>query len=268
MKQATKANVAVQNPDHYAGSEFAEPIDNIFGVGFGLGNAYKYIARLGLKGGDNTPTRDAKAAMWYITDTLVHLLSEDEGAYIPTLEMHSAFNASNYIKDVFAKIDERQKDRLRCADAGIKNIALSMIALVLEKERSMRFAGISERDYMDHVLDILIASYVNMIYANSIIASEVELEQFSVGKKPKRSPMYVFQKSNFEEWPVNMRELYKGTKENPLDANDPIYDIIEQQFALFDKHNITRSVGNANWLTNAEYEAEIAAADSDNEDDF
>ena len=66
-------NIAVKNdnihPDHYKLNNNLEVIDFIealgLGAGFELGNAIKYIARVGKKNGENEATTIDKA-IWYL----------------------------------------------------------------------------------------------------------------------------------------------------------------------------------------------------------
>jgi len=57
----------INHPGHYTYSEI-EPIDVIeaWGLGFHAGNALKYLARAGHKGGPGTEVRDIKKAIWYL----------------------------------------------------------------------------------------------------------------------------------------------------------------------------------------------------------
>ena len=238
----TKANVEVTNPAHYVEQIYAEPLDNIYGVGFGFGIAYKHLARLGLKGGDNTPTRDAKASIWYIMDTLVRILTEEDGDFVPTLAMHSEFSVNSYVKDVHFFLERNAAaGRLAFAEVGPKNVTLAMLTRILNKERAMRFSGISERDYCDHVLDVLAAAYIAIAYAVAITAYESS-------PRTKLGARVTLHKSDHWIFAINLRELYKGTKENRLEPSDPVYDLIEQQFTMFDRAGLISQFESVDWL--------------------
>ena len=74
----------VNNPAHYGGkSNFYEAIKVIsaWDVGFTLGNAVKYIARMGKKEGASA-IDDCQKAIWYLNYHLEHELQGDSQAYL------------------------------------------------------------------------------------------------------------------------------------------------------------------------------------------
>lgn len=60
---------AVNHPTHYqtadGGKEVIEVIEEL-GLGFHLGNALKYLARSGRKGGSEQEIEDMRKARWYV----------------------------------------------------------------------------------------------------------------------------------------------------------------------------------------------------------
>jgi hypothetical protein len=56
----------VNSPSHYTAYKGLEVIDLTEQMSFNRGNAVKYIARAGLKGGPETELEDLKKARWYI----------------------------------------------------------------------------------------------------------------------------------------------------------------------------------------------------------
>src|ERR1700740_287535 len=79
-------SVGITNPHNYAKAGLIETIDTFRSVAANISCAQRYLSRLGDKGGDNTETRDAKAAIWYTLDLMALLLTEDDGAFVPTIK--------------------------------------------------------------------------------------------------------------------------------------------------------------------------------------
>lgn len=63
---------AINHPPHYGGDTPYEAIKVIkaWGLGFSLGNAVKYIARAGKKGGEAQRLEDLRKALWYLEDEI------------------------------------------------------------------------------------------------------------------------------------------------------------------------------------------------------
>lgn len=68
---------AVNHPAHYQSATGLEAIDVIdaFGLGFCLGNTFKYIARAGKKGGASE-LEDLRKARWYLDHHIARLEKE------------------------------------------------------------------------------------------------------------------------------------------------------------------------------------------------
>lgn len=63
----------VNHPSHYTGYKGLEIIDLTEQMNFNKGNAVKYVARAGLKGGPEKEIEDLKKAQWYISREIERL---------------------------------------------------------------------------------------------------------------------------------------------------------------------------------------------------
>ncbi|WP_395759503.1 DUF3310 domain-containing protein [Streptomyces althioticus] len=68
LKVDTRPSDAVSHPSHYADgwSNGAEVIDITENLNFNRGNACKYLARAGKKGGPEKELEDLRKALWYV----------------------------------------------------------------------------------------------------------------------------------------------------------------------------------------------------------
>lgn len=163
------ANVGVTNPAHYADNEgIIEPIDRIANVCFNFGNAYKYQARLGLKGGNNTEDRDAKATIWYAADLVHRFMAEEDGEYRPTTEDIAEFDVREFITrvGVFA---ESVESALKLSYAGYndmqKRFVLAAQDMLIQKANNAIKIGMSDRQYREFVLESIVVSNYTANYA-------------------------------------------------------------------------------------------------------
>jgi len=159
--------VEVTNPHHYAGDDnVIEPIDRIGNVPFSFGSAFKYLKRLGLKGGENTESRDAAAAIWYCLDLMHRLLDEDGNAYIPTPEEYEAFDLTEYYKDV-AQHDWAVARELGLVFAGCprKITALASMDRLIQQSQAAVKIGMAEWQYREFVFHSLMAGWYVIRYA-------------------------------------------------------------------------------------------------------
>ena len=74
----TESDDPVNHPSHYTAYNGLEIIDLTEQMNFNRGNAVKYIARAGLKGGPEKELEDLKKAQWYISREISRLEAEDE----------------------------------------------------------------------------------------------------------------------------------------------------------------------------------------------
>jgi hypothetical protein len=185
VQRQTVASVEVTNPKHYNQGNFIEPIDPIRGVGFNLGSAYKYIARLGLKGGDNTEQRDAKAAIWYSLDLMAYLMDDEDN--VPSFQALSEVNLADYYKQLFdfAKTRECDLGDLEyCADYQ-KRTVLAAIDRIIGIERDSVPTGMDERQYQAHVLEAMLvgAQVVNYCWTAVFDGKPGDIFQIYKGSK-------------------------------------------------------------------------------------
>lgn len=159
------ANVEVSNPSHYAQPNFIEPIDRIGNVGFNTGSSYKYLQRLGLKGGDNTEARDAKAAAWYMIDLVHRLLAEEEGDFSPTTEDIAEFDLVAFINQVGAYGATTESNLgLKYTDQPNKAFVLAAQDMIIDAFCQAVKVGMSEQHYKEFVLEVMFVSYYTVSF--------------------------------------------------------------------------------------------------------
>lgn len=189
-----------QNPSHYSEGDKPEPIDVIRSIGFNLGNAYKYLDRAGKKGGANTAERDAKAAIWYMIDIMVHLLTIDDGIYKPKKKEIAAFDFDKLRAEIHNSVPE----------AHILNetrLILAALGIIVRRDRNSTFIGHSEAGYKDHVLSTIFVCYLAIDYAKVDLLNE---------KSDKLS------------------SYYKGSKDRPISADHKVWAKIAKIFKRLD----------------------------------
>lgn len=84
-------NDVVNHPSHYTTgfeTKSVECIDITRHMSFCTGNAFKYVWRAGLKGGDKKELEDLKKAKWYLNDVVCH---EGGSAYQVATPAQAAF---------------------------------------------------------------------------------------------------------------------------------------------------------------------------------
>lgn len=183
-----KANVDVSNPYHYAGDDgIIEPIDRIGTVQFNFGSAFKYLKRVGLKGGDNTEARDAGSAVWYAVDIAHRLLAEDDFEFVPTPELLSDFSVEDFIESVGAHAAEvESKLGMRFASEPQKRFVLAAMDWQISRAESAIKVGMSDKQYREFVLDVLVTSYYvrnyGMTYANETGVNYVGSKSFPLSR--------------------------------------------------------------------------------------
>lgn len=69
---------SVNHPAHYSGfSNGAEVIDIVECLSFNIGNAVKYLARAGRKGGEDKRLEDLRKAQWYLAREIDRLWGDE-----------------------------------------------------------------------------------------------------------------------------------------------------------------------------------------------
>lgn len=97
----TNPHDAVNHPSHYTQYP-VEVIELTRHMSFDRGNAVKYVARAGFKGGPEKEIEDIKKAIWYLNDDLVELEKKlaDKKAATPSITVSSTFDTAAVAKHI------------------------------------------------------------------------------------------------------------------------------------------------------------------------
>lgn len=191
------ASVAVTNPKHYAADpEIFEAIDGFRSIGANLGNAIRYVTRLGLKGGDNTVKRDAGAAMWYCLDLMAYLMESDEEDYVPPATFYAEFDPINYYTELKLRADLIEEALgFKLASDAQKRLVLASMINQTWANRELATTGTSDTQYREHVYGVLLSCAVVIEYARY----QKWLDEYPASAGSMISPLVV-------------KDIYKGSK--------------------------------------------------------
>jgi hypothetical protein len=237
-----KTNVEIANAKHHASDpNQIEAIDSFRGIQSNLANAYRYINRLGLKGGENTVSRDAGAAMWYCYDVLAWFHEQNDGDFVMDVEFYSEFDVKRYYKALWTYARECETDfELVFARDGRKRTVLAALHRAINKDKALAEIGCSEEAYREHVREMFIAAVIAIAYASDERKYDAYLASLHPNAK-RASREHALHNSP----PPRVRDVYKDTRS--FKPDEATVSKVDTMFDMLTKAGIHHFAGECEW---------------------